>query len=72
MSFRRITTLACSLVIASTAFAQGGQPAANAPMSSPPATANVTLGGKAISVQYNAPSLRGRHIGSPDFIPYGQ
>jgi Protein of unknown function (DUF2911) len=72
MSFRRIATLACSLVIASTAFAQGGQPAANAPMPSPPATANVTLGGKAISIQYNAPSLRGRHIGSPDFVPYGQ
>ncbi len=65
MPFRRIATLACSLLIASTTFAQ-------TPMPSPPATANVTLGGKAISIQYNAPSLRGRHIGSSDFIPYGQ
>ena len=71
MPFRRIATLACSLLIASTAFALGGQ-SANAPMPSPPATANVTLGGKAISIQYNAPSLRGRHIGSADFVPYGK
>jgi hypothetical protein len=69
MPFRRTVTLACSLLIASTTFALGGQ-SDNAPMPSPPATANVTLGGKAISIQYNAPSLRGRHIGSPDFIPY--
>ncbi len=70
MPFRRIATLACSLVIATTTFALGGQ-SATAPMPSPPATANVTLGGKAISIQYNAPSLRGRHLGTADFIPYG-
>ena len=49
---------------------QGGT--ANAPMPSPPATANVTVAGATININYNTPHLRGRHVGSADIVPYGQ
>ena len=39
---------------------------------SPPATATVTLAGKTLTVKYNAPSLRGRHLGGPEIVPYGK
>jgi hypothetical protein len=38
---------------------------------SPPAQANVTLGGKPITVSYSAPSMRGRKI-MGGLVPYGQ
>ena len=41
-------------------------------MPSPPATANVTLGGQTLTIKYNAPSLRGRHVGGPEIVPWGQ
>ncbi|MDP9038100.1 MAG: DUF2911 domain-containing protein [Acidobacteriota bacterium] len=39
---------------------------------SPPATATAVLAGKTISVKYSAPSLRGRHLGGSEIVPYGQ
>lgn len=39
---------------------------------SPPAKAEVTLAGKTITVSYGAPSLRGRHLGGPEIVPYGE
>lgn len=39
---------------------------------SPPATANVTLAGQTLTIKYNTPSLRGRHLGGPEIVPYGQ
>ncbi len=39
---------------------------------SPPAMANVTLAGQTLTVKYNAPSLRGRHVGGAEIVPYGQ
>jgi hypothetical protein len=59
------------LVAASTrgnAQAGGG----NASMPSPPATATATVGGGTIDVHYNSPHLRGRHVGGPEIVPYGQ
>jgi hypothetical protein len=57
--------------------AQGGgtdkpvaQPAA--PMQSEPATASATVAGGTIDIHYNTPHLRGRHLGGPEIVPYGQ
>ena len=47
-------------------FAQAG-----APPLSPPETATTTLAGQTITVKYSAPSLRGRHLGGPEIVPYG-
>ena len=41
------------------------------PMPSPPAQADVTLNGKAITIHYNSPRLRGRKVGG-EIAPYGK
>lgn len=38
---------------------------------SPPGTAEVTLKGKKITIEYSRPSLRGRHVGQ-ELAPYGK
>jgi hypothetical protein len=38
---------------------------------SPPAQASVTLDGKSVTIDYNSPSLRGRHVGA-ELAPYGK
>jgi Protein of unknown function (DUF2911) len=43
----------------------------NAPLPSPPATANVTLGPGTIDIRYNTPHMRGRKIMGA-LVPYGQ
>ncbi len=70
-------TLALTLSAAPFAFAQAGgmnMPAQDGskPLPSPPATANVTLGGQTLTIKYNTPSLRGRHLGGPEIVPYNQ
>jgi hypothetical protein len=45
---------------------------ASAPMPSPAAIASVTVGGGSIDIRYNTPHLRGRHVGGPEIVPYGQ
>ena len=44
---------------------------ADAQMPSPPATAEVTLKGKQITIKYSRPSMRGRKI-MGDLVPYGK
>ena len=63
MFLRSLATVACSILVATASFAQA--PA------SPPATANVNLNGKAITINYTSPRLKGRTIGS-DIVPYGE
>src|SRR5947209_20429906 len=38
---------------------------------SPPGTAEVTLKGKKITIDYSRPSLKGRHVGQ-ELAPYGE
>jgi len=47
-------------------------PQSAAAMPSPPATANVAVAGATIRINYNTPHLRGRHLGTPEIVPYGQ
>ncbi len=50
----------------------GAPAAADKTIPSPPATATVTLAGKEIVINYNSPRLRGRHLGGPEIVPYGE
>jgi Protein of unknown function (DUF2911) len=57
-------SLLAMLAVATVSNAQGGQP-------SPPATADVTLAGKTVTIKYSRPSMRGRKI-MGELVPYGQ
>ncbi len=68
MNMRKIFTLAIALsVLTLSAFAQ--QDKSKRP--SPPGTAEVTLKGKAIKIDYSRPFLKGRKLGT-ELAPYGQ
>lgn len=62
MFFRPFATIACCALLTSVGFAQ--TPA------SPPASTNVSLNGKNISINYASPRLKGRAIGTT-IVPYG-
>jgi hypothetical protein len=75
MFLRSLATAACCTLLATASLAQMGdikmdKPAGQTP-ASPPATANVTLSGKDITIKYSSPRLKGRTIGS-DIVPYGE
>jgi len=62
--------LACCAVLAFTAVLAA--PAQTpAPLPSPPATAEVALAGKTLTIHYNTPSMRGRKI-MGGLVPYGE
>ncbi len=64
MFLRSLATAVCCSLLATATLAQQ-------PPASPPATANVTLSGKTVTINYNSPRLKGRTIGS-DIVPYGE
>ncbi|GAC1421446.1 MAG: DUF2911 domain-containing protein [Acidobacteriaceae bacterium] len=70
---RAFYSAVCTGLLATASLAQ--MPMSPAPAKkplSPPATATTDLAGKTITVTYSAPSLRGRHLGGPELVPYGQ
>jgi len=64
MSTRSIVSLACTILLTAASLAQ-------APLASPAATADVSLNGKAVTIHYNSPRLKGRAIGS-SIVPWGE
>jgi Protein of unknown function (DUF2911) len=68
MFARSLATAACCALLTTASFAQ--MPAKEA-LLSPPATANVTLNGKQVTIHYNSPRLKGRAIGTT-IVPYGK
>ena len=66
---KMLSLAACLLLIATASYAQTEQ--AKKPMLSPPATAEVTLNGKQITIHYNSPAMRGRKIMGA-LVPYGK
>jgi hypothetical protein len=78
MFLRTLATAVCCTVLATAGLAQsteGGMPEmaapAGKPLLSPPATAEVKLQGKTVTIHYNSPRLKGRVIGT-SIVPYGQ
>jgi hypothetical protein len=82
MFLRSLTTIACTAILTTAVYAQStpmpgdmkmDKPAAKSdkPLPSPAATANTTLDGKAVTVNYNSPRVRGRKI-MGGLVPYGQ
>ncbi len=72
MLLRTLKTLplaACLLLLVSSAPAQSAAP--KKPVLSPPATAQVTLDGKDITIHYSSPRMRGRKI-MGELVPYGK
>lgn len=65
MSLRSISLFAAAAALVVPALAQK-------PLPSPPAQTTVSFGGKTVTIHYNAPSLRGRHVGGPEIVPYGE
>ena len=71
-SSRVLCAAVTALVLVSASARVNAQSAGAAPMPSPPATATATVAGGTIDIKYNTPHLRGRHVGGPEIVPYGQ
>jgi hypothetical protein len=79
MFLRTLSSALCTGLLAAASFAPYANaqapvamaPAKKAPLS-PAETASVMLAGKEITIAYGAPSLRGRHVGGPEIVPYGE
>ncbi len=80
MFFRTAAQFACTAVLAAMSLApaaraqMGGmdmKPDSSKPLPSPAAKAAVTLNGKAVTIDYNSPRMRGRVIVG-EVVPYGK
>ena len=73
MFIRSITSLACTVLLATASLAQTApmEHKSDKPLLSPPATAQVSLDGKDITIHYNTPFMRGRKI-MGGLVPYGK
>jgi hypothetical protein len=71
-SMRVTAGIAMLLATVSSLGAQSANATAAAPPVSEDATASVTVAGGTIDIRYNTPHLRGRHVGGPQIVPYGQ
>ncbi len=75
MQLRTITSLTCNCILATAGLAQMPPPPMDKPAAqpksvpSPPATATVSLNGKDVTINYGAPSMRGRKI-MGELVPY--
>jgi hypothetical protein len=69
MFLRSLATAACCTLFATATLVSATS--AQQPPASPPANAHVTLNGKAVTINYNSPRLKGRTIGA-DIVPYGE
>ncbi len=80
MFLRTLSLTACTAVLVSISVVPGAlaqmdgmaKPQSGKTMPSPPATATVSLNGQNLTLKYNAPSLRGRHVGGSEIVPYNQ
>jgi Protein of unknown function (DUF2911) len=70
MFLRALSYAVCTLVVAAPLAAQMDKP--GAPLPSPAATATVSLAGSNITINYNTPHLRGRHLGGSEIVPWNQ
>lgn len=70
MLLRSFATAACCALLATASFAQTGGKS-NAPLASPPGTAEASLSGKAVTIKYNSPRLKGRQVGG-EVAPFGK
>lgn len=75
MFLRSLATATCCALLTTASFAQMGstqteKPTAK-PLLSPPATAEVSLNGKQVTIHYNSPRIKGRKIGV-EVVPYGK
>ena len=70
-----LSTAACTAVLFATSLCQmpgmSTPPAGSQqPMASPPASASAQIGGQTVTINYHAPSLRHRHLGGPEIVPW--
>ena len=68
-SLASILTIAASVALLPAGLAQMSAGAAKKPLPSPPAQASVELSGKAVTIDYSTPSMRGRKIFG-GLVPY--
>ena len=69
LRFRSLALLASVVLLAIAPTSLTAQPAA--PLPSPAATANVSVAGGTITINYNSPQMKGRKI-MGDLVPYGK